>query len=139
MKEKHKPYSIYEKIFKRLIDIVCAMIVILLLRWLLIILAFVVRIKLGAPILLVQERPEKNEKIFKLYKFRSMTDRRDPNGDLLSDDDRSTRFGRILRSTSLDDLPEIFNILKGDMSIVGDGRIIETTKRNLDFMRVLAT
>ena len=112
MKEKHKPYGIYEKIFKRLIDIVCAMIVMLLLWWLLIILAFVVRIKLGAPILFVQERPGKNEKIFKLYKFRSMTDRRDLNGDLLSDDDRLTRFGRILRSTSLDELPEIFNILK---------------------------
>ena len=119
MKEKHKPYGIYEKIFKRLIDIVCAMIVMLLLWWLLIILAFVVRIKLGAPILFVQERPGKNEKIFKLYKFRSMTDWRDLNGDLLSDDDRLTRFGRILRSTSLDELPEIFNILKGDMSIVG--------------------
>ena len=77
------------------------------------------KVKLGSPVIFCQERPGKNEKIFKLYKFRSMTDARDANGRLLPDNERLTRFGKILRSTSLDELPELFNILKGEMSIVG--------------------
>ena len=83
------------------------------------IVAFLVRLKLGSPVLFSQDRPGKDEKVFKLYKFRSMTDKRDENGKLLPDDERLPKFGRILRSTSLDELPEVFNILKGDMSIVG--------------------
>ena len=81
--------------------------------------AILVRKKLGKPVIFTQERPGLNEKIFKLYKFRSMTDERDENGELLPDEARLTSFGKFLRSTSLDELPELFNILKGDMSIVG--------------------
>ena len=87
--------------------------------WLYIILAILVRVKLGSPVLFTQPRPGKDEKIFKLYKFRTMTDARDENGELLPDDVRLTPFGRALRSTSLDELPEAFNILKGDMSVIG--------------------
>ena len=87
--------------------------------WLYILIAVLVRIKLGKPVLFTQDRPGKNERIFKLYKFRTMTDQRDRNGNLLPDDVRLTKFGRLLRSTSLDELPEAFNILKGDMSVVG--------------------
>ena len=84
-----------------------------------------------------QERPGKNEEIFKLYKFRTMTDARDENGNLLPDEVRLTKFGRALRATSLDELPEVFNILKGEMSLVGERGIIETTKNNADFSRVV--
>ena len=87
--------------------------------WLYAIVAILVRVKFGSPVIFCQERPGKDEKIFKLYKFRSMTDERDENGDLLPDDVRLTRFGRLLRSTSLDELPEAWNILKGDMSVIG--------------------
>ncbi len=87
--------------------------------WLYVIVAFFVRVKLGSPIIFTQERPGKDEKIFKLYKFRSMTDVRDENGELLPDEKRLTKFGKILRATSLDELPEAINILKGDMSVIG--------------------
>ena len=111
--------GIYEKYIKRLLDIVCSLIVLLLFWWLLLFLAIIVRIKLGSPVIFKQARPGKGEKIFYLYKFRSMTDARDENGNLLADDERLTKFGRMLRSSSLDELPELFNIIKGDMSLVG--------------------
>ena len=116
---KHKPYGLYERFFKRALDILCSLMAILVFWWLYAIVAILVRVKLGSPVLFTQERPGKNEKIFKLYKFRTMTDARDENGELLPDGVRLTRFGRLLRSTSLDELPEVFNILKGDMGVVG--------------------
>ncbi len=116
---KHKPYGPYEKYFKRPIDILCALAAIIVFSWLYIIVAILVRIKLGSPILFTQDRPGKDEKIFKLYKFRTMTDQKDEQGNLLPDDIRLTKFGKLLRSTSLDELPEAFNILKGDMSVIG--------------------
>lgn len=109
----------YSKYFKRIIDILCALAAIIVFSWLYILVAILVRIKLGSPILFKQERPGKDEKIFKLYKFRTMTDACDENGNLLPDDVRLTKFGKALRATSLDELPEAFNILKGDMSVVG--------------------
>lgn len=132
MENKHKPYGPYERFFKRPLDIVCALAAIIVFSWLYIIVAILVRIKLGSPVLFTQERPGKDEKIFKLYKFRTMTDERDENGNLLPDDVRLTKFGRLLRSTSLDELPEAFNILKGDRGIIG------TTKKNIDFSSVVA-
>lgn len=119
MKTKHKPYGPYERFFKRPIDILCALSAIIIFSWLYIIVAILVRVKLGSPVLFTQDRPGKDEKIFKLYKFRTMTDARDEQGELLPDDVRLTRFGKLLRSTSLDELPEAFNILKGDMSVIG--------------------
>lgn len=116
---KHKPYGIYEKCFKRPIDIFCALITLIVFWWIYLIIAILVRVKLGSPVIFKQERPGKNEKIFKLYKFRTMTDERDENGELLPDEVRLTKFGRFLRKTSLDELPEVVNILKGDMSVVG--------------------
>lgn len=115
---QHKQ-GFYEKYIKRLLDIFCSLVVLVLFWWLYIILAILVRIKLGSPILFKQQRPGKNEKIFNMYKFRTMTDARDENGNLLPDEMRLTKFGKILRATSLDELPEIFNILKGDMSLIG--------------------
>ena len=109
----------YKRFFKRPVDIFCALAAIIVFSWLYIIVAVLVRVKLGSPILFKQDRPGKNGKIFKLYKFRTMTDERDENGELLPDDVRLTRFGRLLRKTSLDELPEAFNILKGDMSVIG--------------------
>ncbi|MCI5839024.1 MAG: sugar transferase [Peptoniphilaceae bacterium] len=109
----------YEKYIKRLLDIILSLIAIIVLSPLLLILVILINIKLGSPVIFTQKRPGKDEKIFKLYKFRSMTDKRDENGNLLPDDQRLTSFGRKLRSTSLDELPELFNILKGDMSIIG--------------------
>lgn len=109
----------YKKYFKRLIDILCSAAAIVVFSWLYILVAVLVRVKLGSPVLFKQERPGKDEKIFTLYKFRTMTDKRDATGNLLPDDIRLTKFGRMLRKTSLDELPEAFNILKGDMSIVG--------------------
>lgn len=109
----------YKKYIKRWLDILCAILALIIFWWLYLIIAFLVRIKLGSPVLFQQERPGKDEKIFKLYKFRSITDKRDASGNLLPDDQRLSKFGRILRSTSMDELPEVFNILKGDMSIVG--------------------
>ena len=116
---KHKPYGIYERFFKRFLDIFCSLMALIFLGWLLLIVAILVRVKLGSPVLFKQERPGKNEKIFKLYKFRTMTNEKDENGNLLPDNVRLTKFGRFLRKTSLDELPEIINILKGDMSIIG--------------------
>ena len=109
----------YKNYGKRLFDIVCALAALIVFGWLYIIVAVLVRIKLGSPVLFKQARPGKNEKIFNLYKFRTMTDEKDENGNLLPDDVRLTKFGRLLRKTSLDELPEAFNILKGDMSVVG--------------------
>lgn len=119
MVNKHKPYGPYERFFKRPIDIFCALAAIIVFCWLYILVAILVRVKLGSPVIFCQERPGKSEKIFKLYKFRTMTDERDENGKLLPDDIRLTKFGKLLRSTSLDELPEAFNILKGDMSVIG--------------------
>lgn len=117
--KKHHPYGPYERFFKRPIDILCALAAIIVFSWLYILVAILVRIKLGSPVLFTQDRPGKDEKIFKLYKFRTMTDQRDEKGNLLPDDVRLTRFGKLLRATSLDELPEAFNILKGDMSVIG--------------------
>ena len=119
MENQHKPYGLYEKYFKRTLDVFCGLAVLLVFWWLYIIVAVLVRVKLGSPVLFKQERPGKNEEIFKLYKFRTMTDARDENGKLLPDEVRLTKFGRSLRATSLDELPEVFNILKGEMSLVG--------------------
>lgn len=114
-----KKQGIYERYIKRLLDIICALAALIVFGWLYIIVAILVRVKLGSPVLFTQPRPGKDEKIFKLYKFRTMTDARDENGKLLPDDVRLTKFGKALRSTSLDELPEAFNILKGDMSVIG--------------------
>lgn len=109
----------YQKWLKRLIDIVVSAAGIIVLSPVLLILWVLVRVKLGKPAIFTQERPGKDEKIFKLYKFRSMTDERDEKGELLPDEVRLTAFGEKLRGTSLDELPELFNILKGDMSLIG--------------------
>lgn len=119
VENKHKPYGPYEKFFKRILDIFCALTALIVFGWLYIIVAILVRVKLGSPVLFVQERPGRDEKIFKMYKFRSMSDKRDENGNLLPDEERLTKFGRLLRKMSLDELPEAFNILKGDMSVIG--------------------
>lgn len=116
---KNRKNGIYVKYIKRLLDIFCALAAIIVFCWLYAIIAILVRVKLGSPIIFKQARPGKNEKIFNLYKFRTMTDAKDENGILLPDDVRLTRFGKLLRSTSLDELPEAFNILKGDMSVIG--------------------
>lgn len=109
----------YSAFFKRLTDILCALAAIIVFWWLFIIVAVLVRLKLGSPVIFRQKRPGYKEKIFTLYKFRTMTDEKDALGNLLPDDIRLTGFGRFLRATSLDELPEAFNILKGDMSVVG--------------------
>lgn len=119
METKHKPYGPYEKYFKRPLDMFCGLAAVTVFWWLYLILAILVRIKLGSPVLFTQERPGKDEKIFKLYKFRTMTDARDENGNLLPDMKRLTKFGMFLRNSSLDELPEVFNIIKGDMSVLG--------------------
>lgn len=111
--------GLYEKYVKRPLDCFCSLAALIVFGWLYIIIAVLVRIKLGSPVIFKQLRPGKDEKIFKLYKFRTMTDARDENGNLLPDEARLTQFGKALRSTSLDELPEAFNILKGDMSVVG--------------------
>lgn len=121
-KVKRGPYA---KFFKRTIDIICSLMVIIVFSWLYVIVAILVRIKLGAPVLFKQERPGKidpktgKEKIFCLYKFRTMTDAKDERGELLPDSMRLTPFGLWLRKSSLDEIPEVFNILKGDMSLIG--------------------
>lgn len=109
----------YRRFFKRFFDIALSLTALIGLSPVLLIVAVMVRVKLGSPVIFCQERPGKDGKIFWLCKFRSMTDGRDENGDLLPDEVRLTKFGRLLRSTSLDELPELWNILKGDMSIVG--------------------
>lgn len=117
--------GIYNRYFKRMIDIICALLALGVFWWFYIIVAILVRVKLGSPIIFKQARPGKidpmtgKETIFYLYKFRTMTDARDINGLPLPDDVRLTKFGRLLRSTSLDELPEVINILKGDMSVIG--------------------
>lgn len=115
MREK----KLYQKYIKRLLDILLSGGALLVLWPVLAVLAVLVRTKLGSPVIFCQERPGRDEKIFKLHKFRSMTDARDENGELLSDEVRLTKFGRLLRSTSLDELPELWNIFRGDMSLVG--------------------
>lgn len=119
MDNQHKPYGPYEKYFKRPIDIVCALLAIIVFSWLYIIIAIMVRVKLGSPVIFTQKRPGKDEKVFKLYKFRTMTDERDEDGELLPDEVRLTKFGKALRESSLDELPEVFNILNGTLSVVG--------------------
>jgi lipopolysaccharide/colanic/teichoic acid biosynthesis glycosyltransferase len=109
----------YKKYFKRLFDFVCSLLALIVLSPVLLVIAILVRIKLGSPVIFKQKRPGLHEKIFTLYKFRTMTDQKDEQGDLLSDEVRLTKFGKMLRSTSLDELPELWNILKGDMSVVG--------------------
>jgi len=115
----------YEKYIKRLLDIICALLAIVVFCWLYAIIAILVRVKLGKPVLFKQPRPglvdskTGKERIFDMYKFRTMTDDRDENGNLLPDEDRLTKFGKMLRSTSLDELPEAFSILRGDMSVIG--------------------
>lgn len=111
--------GLYEAYVKRLLDLVLSAVALLLLSPVILVVAILVRCNLGAPVIFCQERPGKDEEIFKLYKFRSMTDACDAYGELLPDELRLTRFGRFLRSTSLDELPELWNIFKGDMSIVG--------------------
>ena len=109
----------YRNFLKRLLDFVLSLIASIILSPVMLVVAVLVRIKLGSPVLFQQQRPGKDEKIFNMYKFRTMTDERDENGELLPDEVRLTKFGKTLRSTSLDELPELFNIVKGDMSIVG--------------------
>ena len=109
----------YIKFFKRLFDIVLSACALTVLSPVMLVVAVLVRMKLGSPVIFCQERPGKDEKIFKMYKFRTMTNARDEYGELLPDGIRLTKFGRLLRSTSLDELPELWNILNGDMSIVG--------------------
>lgn len=109
----------YEKYLKRLLDFLLSGIALIVLSPMLLIIAILVRVKLGSPVLFKQRRPGLNETIFEMYKFRTMTNQKDANGNLLPDEVRMTSFGRKLRSTSLDELPELINILKGDMSIVG--------------------
>ncbi len=109
----------YAKYIKRILDLILSLMALILLMPLMIIIGILVRINLGSPIIFKQKRPGKDEKIFTLYKFRTMTDEKDEKGKLLPDSQRLTKFGKFLRSTSLDELPELINILKGDMSIVG--------------------
>ena len=111
--------TFYQRYGKRAIDLVLSLLLLVLFWWVLAIVAILVRVKLGSPVLFKQPRPGKDEKIFNLCKFRTMTDARDENGDLLPDEARLTKFGKALRATSLDELPEVFNIVKGDMSIIG--------------------
>lgn len=120
-KEKtlHRPYGPYEKYFKRLLDVICALIALIILSPAMLATAILVRVKLGSPVIFAQERPGKDEKIFRLHKFRSMSDARDENGMLLPDEERLGKFGCALRATSLDELPELWDIFRGKMSIVG--------------------
>ncbi len=111
--------TFYQRFGKRAIDLVLSLLLLVLFWWVLAIVAVLVRVKLGSPVLFKQSRPGKDEKIFDLYKFRTMTDEHDENGDLLSDEIRLTKFGKALRATSLDELPEVLNIVKGEMAIIG--------------------
>lgn len=116
---RHRPYGLYEKFIKRPLDAFLATGAIIILSPVLLITAILVRVKLGSPVLFTQDRPGRDEKIFRLYKFRTMTDARDENGVLLPDNQRLPEFGQKLRSTSLDELPELVNMIKGDMAVVG--------------------
>ena len=131
METKHKPYGFYEKYIKRPQDFLCALAAIIVLSPVLLVTAVLVRIKLGSPVLFTQERPGKDGKVFKLYKFRSMLPPKEGQDDPKYDAERLTPFGKLLRSTSLDELPELFNMLKGDRGIIG------TTKKNIDFSSVV--
>ena len=117
--KKERKHQFYKRYIKRPMDIVLSFIALLALSPVILAVALLVRIKLGSPVIFKQKRPGLNEKIFTIYKFRTMTDKRDKKGNLLPDEERLTGFGKFLRSTSLDELPELFNVLKGDMSIVG--------------------
>ena len=116
---KQGKQGVYARYIKRILDVLLSGCALIVLSPVLLIVAVLVRTKLGSPVIFCQERPGKDEKIFKMYKFRSMSDARDENGELLPDEVRLTKFGRALRATSLDELPELWNIFKGDMSIVG--------------------
>ena len=116
---QHRPYGPYERYIKRPLDCVLAALAFTVLLPVLGVTALLVRVKLGAPVLFSQERPGRNERVFRLYKFRSMTDAKDEQGNLLPDEARLTKFGKLLRATSLDELPELLNIIRGDMAIVG--------------------
>lgn len=116
---KHKPYGPYERFIKRPQDYICAVLALVALSPVIGITAVIVRIKLGSPVLFIQDRPGKDSKVFRLFKFRTMTDERDNNGELMPDEARLTSFGKRLRATSLDELPELINVVKGDMSFVG--------------------
>ena len=116
---RHIPHGVYERFVKRPLDCFLSTGALIVFSPILAVTALLVRKKLGSPVLFTQERPGRNEKIFKLYKFRTMTDKRDENGELLPDDVRLTSFGKMLRSTSLDELPELINIVKGEMAVVG--------------------
>lgn len=118
MKE-YNVQSIYKRHIKRILDFVISGLFLILFCWLFLLIAIIVHMQLGSPVIFSQDRPGKDGKTFKLYKFRSMTDERDEKGNLLPDKKRLSKFGRLLRSTSLDELPEMYNILKGDMSLVG--------------------
>lgn len=111
--------TFYQRYGKRVIDLCLSLVLLILFWWVLAIVAILVRVKLGSPVLFRQPRPGRDEKVFNLYKFRTMTDERDADGNLLPDERRLTKFGRALRSTSLDELPEVFNIVRGDMAIIG--------------------
>ena len=121
----------YEKYIKRMLDILCSICALILLCWLYGILALAVRIRAGKPVIFTQKRPGKDEKIFSMYKFRTMTDEQDANGRLLPDEARLTRLGRWMRDKSLDELPEMINILKGEMSFVGPRPLLV---RDMTFM-----
>ena len=118
-KEKTKKRGIYDKYIKRPLDAFLSMGALIVFSPILLVTAIIVRMKLGSPVIFTQNRPGKDEKIFKLYKFRTMTDERDSEGNLLPDEKRLTGFGKKLRSTSLDEMPELINIIKGDMAVVG--------------------
>lgn len=115
----HKPYGPYEKYFKRPLDILCGLAAVIVFSWLYIILMILGAIFMGGNPFFTQERPGKDERVFRLIKFRTMDNRKDKNGDLLPDEVRLNKYGRFLRKTSLDELPEAFNIIKGDMSVIG--------------------
>jgi len=112
-------FQLYRKFVKRPLDFFLALVSIVVFSPVLVVVAVLIRVKLGSPVIFTQERPGKNEIVFNMYKFRTMTDEKDEDGNLLSDEIRLTRFGRMLRATSLDELPGLFNILKGDMSVIG--------------------
>ncbi|NMA73958.1 MAG: sugar transferase [Bacteroidales bacterium] len=116
---KTRQGGLYRRFFKRPMDFILSLFALIVLSPVFLVVGILVRVKLGSPVIFKQKRPGLNEKIFTMYKFRTMTDERDEKGELLPDEVRLTKFGRLLRSTSLDELPELFNILKGDMSIVG--------------------
>ncbi len=117
--KSHKTKGVYEALFKRPFDIIFSLLFIVFFSWLFIIIACLVRVKLGSPVIFKQSRPGKDEKIFNLYKFRTMTDEKDEEGNLLPDEKRLTDFGKWLRNTSIDEIPEFFNVLFGSMSIIG--------------------